>query len=286
MSTPNVNGRTWASYPLDGSDTTLERLAEAVPISLIATFELKTCTGNETAEHALSRPDLDGFDYIPVVSSDSIVVGLLDRTVTVPSERQVREVMQPLDGSHLISADAGILSFVEMVDSNPYALVLQGRKISGIVTLTDLQKLAVRPALFTLITCLELMMATFIRLRAANDEEWLCKLSPRRREKTEEKWAALQAADMALDRVSTTEFADKRKLAVEMGAFKDSASSANALRDIEQLRNLVAHAGDYAIVPARARNLGRTVRSARALIQELHASIGHARGVVVRQVAL
>jgi hypothetical protein len=285
VSAPNADSRSWASYPLDGSDTTLERLAEAVPVSLIATFELKTCSVNETAEHALSRLDLDGFDYVPVVSSDAVVVGLLDRTMTGPSEQLVRHVMQPLDGSHLISADAGILSFVEMVDRNPYALVLQGRNISGIVTLSDLQKLAVRPALFTLITCLELMMATFIRLRAANDAEWLCKLSPGRRAKTEEKSTALQAADMALDRVSTTEFADKRKLAVEMGAFRDRASSASALRDIEQLRNLVAHSGDYAITPARARNLGRTVRSARALIQELHASINHRPEGGVRHVA-
>jgi hypothetical protein len=264
----------WASKSLDRSDdTTLERLAETVPISLIATFDLRTCGESETTEHALSRPDLDAFDYIPVVAGDSIVVGLLDRTTTDPSGRLVREAMRPLDGSHLISADAGILSFVETVDQFPYALVLQRRRISGIVTLSDLQKLAVRPALFTMITCLELMMATFIRLRAPNDEEWLGKLSAVRRQKTEEKWTALQASDMAIDRVSTTEFGDKRRLAVEMGAFGNTVSAATALTDIERLRNLVAHAGDYAITSARARAVAGTVRSTKALIKELYASI-------------
>ncbi len=60
--------------------------------------------------------------------------------------------MEPLSDANLISADAGILTFVMSADQAHCRLVVDGDRIDAIVTLSDLQKLSVRPAVFLLIT--------------------------------------------------------------------------------------------------------------------------------------
>jgi hypothetical protein len=60
--------------------------------------------------------------------------------------------MKRIDESILISGDVGILSFVEHADEHPCPLVVSGMKLDGIVTLSDLQKLTVRPSILFLIT--------------------------------------------------------------------------------------------------------------------------------------
>jgi hypothetical protein len=56
-----------------------------------------------------------------------------------------------------------VLRYIEEAEMSPCRLVLRHTQIAGIVTILDLQKLAVRPALFVLVTHLELLMAASIR---------------------------------------------------------------------------------------------------------------------------
>jgi hypothetical protein len=61
--------------------------------------------------------------------------------------------MRALPEENLIGADAGILSFVKGADRRGCRLVMSGAEISGLVSLSDLQKLPVRATvLFALIT--------------------------------------------------------------------------------------------------------------------------------------
>lgn len=74
----------------------------------------------------------------------------------------------------LISADSGILTYIERADEHEHTcrLVLYGDRLEGIVTLSDLQKLAVRPALFMLVTHVELLMARWIRGRGCRTKRF------------------------------------------------------------------------------------------------------------------
>jgi hypothetical protein len=83
----------------------------------------------------------------------------------------------------------------------------------------------------------------------------------------------LRAADMAIDRVTTTDFFDKRVAAIALGAFPHDSSAGEALREIEELRHAVAHAGDYAITPESAQKVAGTVRAARRLIGDLYSQM-------------
>jgi hypothetical protein len=97
----------------------------------------------------------------------------------------VSKHMKQKDDATLIGSDVGILSFMEHAEEHPCRLVLSGMKLDGIVTLSDLQKLPVRPSIFLLITHLELLMATTLRSKFNDDGDWLHLLSSNRQDKIE-----------------------------------------------------------------------------------------------------
>ena len=265
---------TWADTSISGRVShLLSALESGITVSLIATFDLQTCAASDKVADVLNRRDLEPFDYIPVTDNQSIV-GILVRQECKEGFDVVQEVMEKLHESILISADASLLSFIAEADKTPFCLVLQGRKITGIVTLSDLQKLAVRPMLFSLITCVELLLAEWLRQRYSNDQNWLEKLSEGRREKVDEKWQKLQHRNMAIDRITTTDFCDKRDAALKLGAFPDNKKLRKSqLEDVENLRNTVSHAGDYALTPGNAQKVAQTVRDALEIITFLEKSL-------------
>jgi hypothetical protein len=92
-------------------------------------------------------------------------------------EGTVRDHAKSLSEENLIGADAGILTFVRDADSRPCRLVVAGTEIIGLVSLSDLQRLSVRPVLFMLITHLELLMTDVIRAEFEASSEWKDRLS-------------------------------------------------------------------------------------------------------------
>jgi len=270
-----MNSPIWASRPIfNGVRHLLDVLEDGMTVSLIATFDdLKTCSVSDQVSEVLHRPDLQEFDYIPVTENDS-VVGVLIRDNALDVMDSVQSVMCQLHESTLISADASLLSFVAEADKTPYCLVLQRRRIEGIVTLSDLQKLAVRPVLFSLITCVELLLAEWLRQKYPNEQDWLSKLSEERRKKVEENYERYSQQDMAIDRMTTTEFCDKRVAALKLGAFPtDEDARGTQLKEIQKLRDSIAHAGDYALTAEKAKWVAQTVRSALEIIELLEKSL-------------
>jgi CBS domain-containing protein len=263
----------WASMPLEGNaDRVLSSLEQGLNVGLIATFDFACCDADERVADVLARQNLAAFDYVPVRRGGDIV-GLLNRTSTMERDSlRVHEVMDSLQGNMLISSGAGILSFIESADSIECRLVLRGSRVDGIVTLSDLQKLPVRPAIFLLITHLELLMLAWLRKRSeqTSEIEVLDKLSAGRKEKLEGEWERLQTNNLAIDKLSATQFCDKRELLIKLGFPVLSKGAARTeLEEIEGLRDSVAHAGDYALTRDNALSTVATVRSTRRWLDDL-----------------
>ena len=89
--------------------------------------------------------------------------------------------MNPLSEQLLIGADASILDFMMMADRQRCRLVVLESEISGLVSLSDLQRLPVRAALFALITQSEIKMADAIRRECRDPHKefdtWMDRLS-------------------------------------------------------------------------------------------------------------
>lgn len=237
------------------SDTSaFEALQGVLRVSLIATprAELETCRPEESIAE-VKRRNIKGYDFLPVVKGDAehaAIVGLFHAKSfqARPSvDGIVRDKMDRLSDANLIGADASILDFLSEVPSRPFRLLVSGKRIDGLVSWSDLQKLPVRAALFGLITGLEIVMAAAIRSQYPTAEDWLVRLSCGRRKKVREEIESSRENDSEVDALLFTQISDKATI---IRKSCDLGESQRRLREhfgrIGKLRDKLAHANEYA----------------------------------------
>lgn len=259
----------WAKREDWQSPSVIEAAHSGLTVKLVATpvEELMTCLMGEPVAVVMER-NTEPFDFLPVKDSDDAsghIIGLFHAAGFIGAaapEGPVADHVLSLTESHVIGGDAGILDFVKDADKKPCRLVFSGPRISGLVSLSDLQKLPVRAALFAVITGLEMTMTDAIRRKHPDSESWLGCLGLKRRDKIRAEIATSHAGDGYVDSLLFTQFCDKAAI------IKKSVStplSKNALKAtftrLERLRNKVAHANDYASTREEAEAVCRDVRA-------------------------
>jgi CBS domain-containing protein len=266
----------WASSNLSGEGDVFKALHTGLTVNLISTptVALRTCTQHETISEVIERTS-EEFDFIPVVDENQRFIGMFN-ALAQRDRRTLGTVWQcfsPLSEENLIGADASILDFVLDADQRPCRLVISGAKIVGLVSLSDLQRLPVRAALFALITGFEMTMAAFIRQKHPEDNDWLKFLAETRQRRVGEEKIKAKAGDSYVDSLLFTQFCDKREIVKLQFAEDRRESLGESLVKIEKLRDSVAHANDYALSSSQAKSVCGVVRQLLILRDELHASI-------------
>ena len=279
LSTAQGTSRLWANVALDvDPEQIMAALERGFPVRLIGTFEnLVTCRLEDSLNHVVSRTDAEEFDYLPVTDSDKIV-GLLNRRALVAgeglsakgSEKLVSDAFDRLDERNIIAADAGILVFLLNANRSPCRLILTTDRVTGLVSKSDLQKLPVRALLFHVVTHLELAMAAWIRRYLPDETAWLSVLPKGRRKCIEARYRGLTSSNLAIDRLTATMFADKRSVLLKCAALSISRTQAQKeLKRVEELRDSLAHSGDYALTEKSADRMIETVASAQSWIESI-----------------
>ena len=263
------------------SDTsTFETLHLGLTVDLIATprSELETCRPDETISQVQER-NARGYDYLPIEDNGSII-GLFHAKKLMEdadTDDIVEQHTDSLSDSNLIGAEASILDFLKEVDSKPFRLVVSGGGIDGLVAWSDLQKLPVRVALFSLITGLELIMSKAIRNKYPNGDGWLEHLSSERRSKLEASIRQRRSNDSDIHPLLETELSDKAAILRKMDAFQGRPKAVKRiLGKIVDLRNSVAHAKDYLRDRESASKLSKKVKG----LFELHEEIADLVGTI------
>jgi hypothetical protein len=252
----------WASSGLSGTDV-FKALHGGLTVELISTpaNELKTCTPHELISDVLQRNPED-FDFLPVIDDVDRFIGMF-HAAACRDRRTLSTVWYcyvPLSEDYLIGADASILDFMLDADDKQCRLVISGTKVVGLVSLSDLQRLPVRAALFALITGLEMTMADLIRTKYPKTEDWMRFLADRRRAKIEEEREKAKSDDGYVDTLLFTQFCDKRDILTQRLPEPQRSALDTTLVSIETLRNSLAHASEYASSPAQAKNVCKIVR--------------------------
>lgn len=269
----------WASHEKIGSGDTFETLHSGLTVSLISTprDELKMCSLDDSLSDVIAD-NTQGYDHLPVTAErGGEIVGLLHAGNCVdkpsPTER-VREHCCPLSEEFLVGADTSILDFVKEADRHPCRLVVSGIRIVGLVTLSDLQKLPVRASLFALITGLEIAMFEAIEKKFSTGEAWLDLLTDGRKQKIEEESENSEQADGFVNKLLFTQFGDKAKILTKSSCFSLSRKKLRSqLKEIQTLRDNLAHANEYAATPEEAQKVCGTVRSLVELREEIRTTI-------------
>jgi len=158
--------------------------------------------------------------------------------------------MIPIGTEPVLRASAPLRSVLEHFETRPWAFVSILGGVEGIVSLADLQKAPVRMWLFGLVSLIEMQMVRLIRLEFSGDS-WCSRLKrPERLESAREIFADLQRNNAEIDLVDCLQWCDEREIlvsqpkVVEKMGFKTKTAARSALKDLEKLRNDLAHSQD------------------------------------------
>lgn len=152
----------------------------------------------------------NGFDQAPVIERGTPVGYVLTRDLPGrPDGETVERSMTALGSGNVVSANASIGSMLEWVVETGFLFVLEGRDITGFVTVSDFNKQPARGHLYLLLARLETGLAELIRDRFATDAEDLVKrLSPGPRREIESSFQGDRAAGIESELVAYLDFSD------------------------------------------------------------------------------
>lgn len=202
----------WAANH-DASLEGLRRVQESLTVDLIMVGRgnFQTCSVDETAAQIKHR-NAKQFSYFPVANAENQIIGLYDAErwfrADAP-ETVIGTDFNELSEDIVIGADASIVDFIMQADKHPTNLVVSGRQIAGLVSLSDIQQLPARAAIFASITSLEMSMSLAISQHWPDDDDWKALLSEGRRKELTDNINEAKQRDGFVSEIAFTQIHDK-----------------------------------------------------------------------------
>ena len=226
--------------------------------------ELRMCNANTRVGEIRSRNRDPVFDYLPVMDANGHLIGLLSEDAIDNASRdgddaRIGEYMDPLSEADLMGAGTPIVALIGRIRQKPF-LVVSSQEIIGMVAWSDLQKLPVRAALFALVTGFELTMYEAIRRRFGKRDNWTTRLTSCRLSMAETEYRKQCKRGSDVNLLLCTQFCDKRDIVIKSCDFEIGKQKLRKkFRAIEQVRDDVAHANNYAMSLEQAEQLRDTL---------------------------
>ena len=258
----------------------LEGVQRGLTVESIMTplARLMTCRRGDNVRELMSR-NTGRYSFLPVLDEKDGILGLYRAEQWFgqePPDQPIGTEFVPFAESLVVGADATIIDFLTLAHEQPTKLVVSGHRVAGLVSLSDIQQLPARAALFTLITSLEIVMADWIEAQWPDDpESWLALLSLGRREMVRKRIEDFTSSDSFVGEVLCTELTDKctiiRKRAPLPASRKQMKREFSAIRE---LRDRLAHASHYAQRPQEALEVCCVTRRILKIRQHLLGTVG------------
>lgn len=245
-------------------------------VSMIATVRknFASCRLDDSLQSVAERNE-SKFDFMPVLQGgdgNDHIVGIVRLDHYFESSAPavpVSEAFRPLHESYLIGVDASILSFMREADTRPFRLLISDQGVVGLVSLSDLQKLPVRAALFSIVTGLEITMTEAIQTADPGGKNWINCISAERQVDLQKRIKEAKQKGGIVTELLFTQFCEKRDILIKLLFRKETIPRrkelARKFRRIEELRNDLAHANDYAVDNQSAAGVCATVRDILAM---------------------
>jgi hypothetical protein len=237
---------------------------------------------------ALKILSQSNYDRAPVVD-DGRVVGYVERQhlVKAASNDLVRDLTYPLTGGVIISADTPIAELIEWLPEQRILFVLEGREVTGFVTITDLNKQPARAYLYLVLAGLEIAMADLVRWRFGADQSPVLEaLGKRDQNSVGGRLRADRDADADADLVSYLGFKHLLRVIERDQALRKEMGGLSKTRwrsvtwPLSDLRNDVMHpVSSFVSSTEDVAALGQSVRSASRLLDEAVNALRHRYGI-------
>ena len=248
----------WANR--DAGSGALGEVQRSLTVRMIMTprVDLKTCRREDNARQLAEENKNQQFSYIPV-TDDGEIIGIYnaerwlgDKKSPAP-DREIGDDYSPLSENFCVTEGTTIVDFMRTASEHPVLFVAHENKIVGLVTLSDLQKLPARVALFSIITELEMVISNRIQTIYPDPENWLNILRERRRE-LQCKIDMVKKNNNFVNEVVLTQIYDKLNIIKhDRCRFGLSDEYSNSFFNrIKKLRDKVAHGNYYSETPTDA----------------------------------
>lgn len=160
-----------------------------------------------------------------------------------------RLVIRAIEQSQQVELDAPLAKVIHLLTLFSCCFVMVNGEAIGVITRQDIEKPVVRMWLFGIITMIEILLVRLIRSRWP-DETWSIYLTGGRIEKAKELQTLRHERGTHVALLECLQFSDKLTLATNIPDFLESSgfisnkAARRAIRDLESLRNNLAHGQD------------------------------------------
>jgi len=261
---------------------TIMSTAESIPIRFIsealASFDKQTPYADVVTSMKASN-----FDVVGVTDRAGRVIGYVDAKSKLNGVSGDRDHLHSLDPGSLVTDAMPLAEAGALVARRRRVFVLEGNRVTSIVTRADLQKAPVRMMLFGVITVLEMHLTDALR-REWPDETWktCASFTPKRVRAIESAFRQATVRNDETDVFGCMDMYDKSLLASETASLSEILHIEGAddlesseLGDIRRLRNAVAH-GKSLVTSNRSWNkVLRLVIAAQQMAEALESMLGN-----------
>lgn len=200
---------------------------------------------NSSANEVKQFMDAKDYDIIGV-REDGLISGFARKSDF--SEGKLGDYLIHFAENEKISEATPLIELLKSFQSLDRIFVLILGVVGGIVTPGDLQKVPVRMWLFGLISLIEMQLLRIIR-ECFPEKQWKNFINDNRLNQAEKLLFSRQKNNTAIDLADCLQFCDKRDIVLNNNEILEkfggnSKSLNNFLKDLEELRNNLAHAQD------------------------------------------
>lgn len=232
---------------------------------------LRCCRTTDSAEEVRAELARLDFDVAGVLEPESTrVIGWVARESL--QEGTCGASVVSFAPYELISDSTPLVQLIQILAEAERVYVVERHGVSGIVTRADLQKPPIRTLLFGLISLLEMHLTYWVGQLFPNDT-WRECLSEQRLAKVRDLVEARRQRNEDVGELDCLQLADKREIlvrsrsALEILGFETKRQARDTLKDVEKLRDRVAHSQKDVTVAGAWPELAATLGSIESLLE-------------------
>jgi hypothetical protein len=216
-------------------------------ITVISISEvLATCNVSDDAQQIREHMVLKDFDVIGV-EENGVVIGYVLREDL--GTGTCKDYFRSYNPSDLVSDSTPLLQTLFIFKDTERLFIIEGNRITRVVTLADLQKPPIRMLLFGVISVLEMHLYRIISEYFVEDS-WKSHLSDKRIQLAEELFLQRKARNEAIKLSDCLQLCDKRDIVLneqplrELLGIESKSKGKDFFKKLEILRNNLAHSQD------------------------------------------
>jgi hypothetical protein len=207
---------------------------------------LATCNVGDPAEQVRDQMASKDYDVIGV-EENGMVIGYVLRDDL--REGSCKEYFRSFSPSDLVSDSTPLLQTLFIFKNTERLFVIEGNRITKVVTLADLQKPPIRMLLFGVISLVEMHLYQIIR-DYFKEDSWKMHLSEKRIQQSEELFLQRKARNEGIELSDCLQLCDKRDIVLNEQPLRkhlgieSKSKGKDFFKKLENLRNNLAHSQD------------------------------------------